>query len=57
MPENWSAVTSAVTTGMTAIVTTIKGEPLMLLPIGVSFIGACIGLAKGLFRFGRRRGR
>lgn len=33
---------------------TITGEPLLLLPIAVSFAGAVIGLAKGFLRFGRR---
>lgn len=57
MPENWTTVVGAVTTGMTNVVTTIKGEPLLLIGFGLSFVGGCIGLAKRLFRFGGRRGR
>lgn len=54
---NFSSCVSAVTSGMTSIVGTIKGEPILLLAVAVPFIGACIGLAKGLFRFGGGRGR
>lgn len=57
MPENWTTVVGAVTTGMTNIVTTIKGEPLLLIGFALSFVAGCISLAKRLFRFGGRRGR
>lgn len=57
MPDNWSTVVGAVTTGMGDITTTIKGEPILLLAVAVPFVGACIGLAKRLFRFGGRRGK
>lgn len=55
MPENWSTALTAVTTGMTDIVTTITGSPIMLLAVAIPFVGACIGLAKRLLRFGGRR--
>ena len=29
----------------------VKGEPMLLLPFGVSFAGAMIGLTKRFFRF------
>lgn len=57
MPELWSTATSAVTTGMTSIVTTITGNAVMLLAVAVPFIGAVIGLAKRLLRFGGGRRR
>lgn len=54
---NLSSAVGAVTSGMTTLVGTIKNEPLLLLAVAVPFVGACIGLAKRLFRFGGRRGR
>lgn len=55
MPTNWSTALAAVTDGMTDIVTTITGSPIMLLSVAIPFVGACIGLAKRLIRFGGRR--
>lgn len=46
-----------VTNGLGDCIDMIKAEPLFLLPLGVAFLGACIALARGLFRYGRRRGR
>lgn len=57
MPELWATVTGAVTTGLSNVVTTITGNAVLLLSIAVPFVGACIGLAKRLLRFGGRRGR
>lgn len=57
MPTLWETVTGAVTSGMTSVVTTITGNAVMLLAVAIPFIGACIGLAKRLLRFGGRRGR
>lgn len=57
MPETWATVVSAVTGGITTTVTTITGNAVMLLAVAVPFVGACIGLAKRLLRFGGRRGR
>lgn len=57
MPELWATATSAVTAGMTSVVTTITGNAVMLLAVAVPFVGATIGLAKRLLRFGGRRGR
>lgn len=56
MPEAWSTAVSAVTSGMGDVVTTITGSAVMLvMVVGVPFVGACIGLAKRLFRSGGRR--
>lgn len=51
----WDTAVTAVTTGMTDMVDTITGSPIMLLSVAVPFIGAVIGLAKRLLRFGGRR--
>lgn len=57
MPEIWAPAVAAVTGGISSIVTTITGNVVMLLAITVPFVGACIGLAKRLLRFGGRRRR
>lgn len=57
MPELWATATGAVTTGMTSIVTTISSNSIMLLAVAIPFIGAVIGLAKRLLRFGGGRRR
>lgn len=57
MPELWATATSAVTAGMTSVVSTITSNAVMLLAVAVPFVGATIGLAKRLLRFGGRRGR
>lgn len=54
---NFTSAITSITTHMGDVVDMIKAEPLFLLPIGFAFMGAVIGLAKGLFRYGRRRGR
>ena len=55
MPAGWTTALEAVTDGMTDIVTTITASPVMLLAVAIPFVGACIGLAKRLLRFGGRR--
>lgn len=57
MPEIWATSVAAVTGGISSIVTTITANAVMLLAIAVPFVGACIGLAKRLLRFGGRRRR
>lgn len=57
MPELWATATGAVTTGMSSIVTTISSNAVMLLAVAVPFVGATIGLAKRLLRFGGGRRR
>lgn len=57
MPELWSTATTAVTSGMTSVVTMITSNAVMLLAVAVPFVGATIGLAKRLLRFGGKRGR
>ena len=48
-------VITEVWTQITSCVTTIKGEPILMAPTAVGFVGAIIGLTKGFLRFGRRR--
>lgn len=57
MGEAFTTVLSQVWTGIGGVVTTVKAEPLLLIPVGVAFAGACIGLAKGLMGVRRRRGK
>ncbi len=52
--ENFNTAVGAVVEQFTAMVGTIKGDPLLLLPFGVSFISAIITIARKLLRFGRR---
>lgn len=52
----WDAAVTATTGGMTDIVTMITGNAIMLLAVAVPFVGAVIGLAKRLLRFGGKRG-
>lgn len=52
--ENFSTSVSTVIEQFTAMVSTIKGDPMLLLPFGVSFISAIITIARKLLRFGRR---
>lgn len=56
MGTTWTAAVNAVTGGMTDIVDTITGNSIMLLAVAIPFVGAVIGLAKRLLRFGGRRG-
>lgn len=56
MPANWTTAVQAVTAGLSSSIATITGDPIMLLSVAVPFMGACIGLAKRLLRFGGRRG-
>ena len=51
----FTTVLSEIWTGIGGVVTTIKSEPLLLIPIGLMFAGACIGLAKKLMGSGRRK--
>lgn len=51
MPDIWSTAIKAVTDGMGDIVTTISGNAVLLvMAVGVPFVGGCIGLAKRLFK-------
>lgn len=51
----FTTVLGEIWTGIGGVVTTIKTEPLLLIPIGLMFAGACIGLAKKLMGSGRRK--
>lgn len=53
---SWDAATAAALSGMTSIVTMITSNAVMLLAVAVPFVGATIGLAKRLLRFGGKRG-
>ena len=53
--EYFQTVLSAVWAGIGGVVTTISSTPLLLIPVGVAFAGACIGLAKGLMGVRRRK--
>ena len=57
MGEAFTTVLSAVWSGIGGVVTTVKAEPLLLIPVGVGFAGACIGLAKSLMGIRRKRGK
>lgn len=53
MGEAFTSVISEVWTQFASCVTTLKGEPMLLLPFGVGFAGAMIGLTKRFFSFRR----
>lgn len=55
MGEAFTTVVSTVFSTMGNVVTTIKSEPLLLIPVGIAFAGAAIGLAKGLMGTRRKR--
>lgn len=55
MPEAFDTVLTAVFNTLGTVVTTIVGSPLLLIPVGVGFAGASIGLAKRLMGTSRRR--
>lgn len=51
----FTTVLSAIWDGIGGVVDTIKAEPLLLIPVGLMFAGACIGLAKKLMGAGKKR--
>ena len=51
MGEEFTAVIAEVWRQLKSCIATVKGEPMLLLPFGVSFAGAMIGLTKRFFRF------
>lgn len=55
MPEAFGIVLSAVWDGIGEMVTTIKTDAILLIPVGLMFAGSVIGLSKGLI--GTKRGR
>lgn len=55
MGDAFTTVVSAVWSGIGEFATTIKAEPLLLIPVGLSFVGSIVAIGKGLFTFGRRR--
>lgn len=56
MGTSFTAVVSAVFTTIGDVVTTITDKPILLIPIGVAFAGAGIGLAKSLMGIRRKKG-
>lgn len=55
MGTGFSACIAEVWTSITQVVTTITGQPLLLIPVCLGFAGGVIGLAKGLMGTRRRR--
>ena len=55
MGESFKVVITEVWSGISEFATTIKSEPLLLIPVGLSFVGSIVAIGKGLFTFGRRR--
>lgn len=55
MGASFLAVLDQIWDSMGDVVTTITSQPLLLIPVGVGFAGAAIGLAKGLMGVRRRR--
>lgn len=53
--ESFNTVISAVWAGIGGVVTTISTTPLLLIPVGLMFAGACIGLAKKLMGSRKKR--
>lgn len=51
----WETLMTAVWGGITGVVDTITGQPLLLIPVGFTFAGGAIGLAKSLMGTRRRR--
>lgn len=57
VPEALSAVVTYLWSGITALVTTIVAQPILLIPVGIMVAGAVIGLAKKLMGTGRKKSR
>ena len=50
MPEAFSTLLTEVWSQVTSTVTTISSNALLLIPIGFTFVGGAIGIAKRLMR-------
>lgn len=55
MGTGFTTVLAAVWDAVGEVVTTITAQPLLLIPVGVGFAGAAIGLAKSLMGTRRKR--
>lgn len=55
MGTGFTTVIAEVWTQIGEVVTTITSTPVLMIPVGVAFAGAAIGLAKRLMGTGRRR--
>lgn len=55
MPEAFTAVVTQVFTTIGNVVTTITTQPLLLIPVGIGFAGAAIGLARKLMGTGKKK--
>lgn len=55
MPETFTTVVEQCWSQITLCVTTITSNSLLLLPVGLGFVGSVIGITKGFLGFGRRR--
>lgn len=51
----FAGLLAQVWSNITAMVTTISGNSLLLIPVGLGFAGGIIGLGKRLMGTGRRR--
>lgn len=56
-PTPLQNVTDTIWDGITACLGVITAQPLLLIPIGIGFVGVVIGITKGFIGFGRRKGR
>lgn len=55
MGTGFTTTLAEVWSGIGTVVTTITGQPLLLIPVALGFAGGVIGLAKGLMGTRRRR--
>lgn len=55
MPEMFTTVLADVWDGISETVTLISGNPLLLIPVAMTFAGGVIGLSKSLLGFRRRK--
>lgn len=55
MGTGFTTVLAAVWDAVGDVVTTITSQPLLLIPVGVGFAGAAIGLAKSLMGTRKKR--
>lgn len=50
MGDGFTTLMTAIWEGIASVVTTITTQPLLLIPVGASFAGILIGLARSLMR-------
>lgn len=57
MPESFTTLLSLVWDQITACMTTITGNTILMIPVVISFVGSIIALATGFLGTRRRRRR